>query len=224
MAMQHMGDGESGGVRADADAARARVSPSPRRRTSRPRASQARLQSPALGRQPSWRQYVGFVPTPISRRSQQLQPRIRDAKVSISVCPFCAVGCSQQVFVKDGRIIDIEGNSESPINDGRLCPKGASTYQLIHNPDRPTAVLYRAPGGDRWEERPLAWAMERIAQLVKQTRDADFQMTDADGARVNRLESVAHVGGATLDNEENYLILKLFRNLGIVHITNQARI
>ncbi len=170
------------------------------------------------------RQRVGFAPNPLSRRSQTLQPRIRDAQLSISVCPFCAVGCSQQVFVKDGRIIDIEGNPASPINDGHLCPKGASTYQLIHNPNRPTTVLYRAPRSDRWEERPLAWAMERIAQRVKQTRDADFQMTNADGTRINRLESIAHIGGATLDNEENYLILKLFRNLGIVHITNQARI
>jgi formate dehydrogenase major subunit len=168
--------------------------------------------------------HVGWAPSPLSRRSQQLQPRIRDAQVSISVCPFCAVGCSQQVFVKDGRIIDIEGNPASPINDGHLCPKGASTYQLIHNPNRPTTVLYRAPNSDQWEERPLAWAMERIAQLVKHTRDADFQMTTSDGTRVNRLESIAHIGGATLDNEENYLILKLFRNLGIVHITNQARI
>jgi formate dehydrogenase major subunit len=180
------------------------------------------------GRRPSRRefirQHIGFSPNPLSARSETLQPRIRDAKMSISVCPFCAVGCSQQVFVKDGRIIDIEGNPASPINDGRLCPKGAATYQLIHNPNRPTTVLYRAPKSDHWEERPLAWAMERIAQRVKQTRDADFQMTSADGARVNRLESIAHIGGATLDNEENYLILKLFRNLGIVHITNQARI
>lgn len=168
--------------------------------------------------------YVGFAPNPLSRRSETLAPRTRDAKMSISVCPFCAVGCSQQVFVRDGHIIDIEGNPESPINAGRLCPKGASTYQLINNPDRPTAVLYRAPRSDRWEERPLSWAMERIAQRVKATRDADFEMTSADGVRVNRLESVAHIGGATLDNEENYLILKLFRNLGIVHITNQARI
>jgi formate dehydrogenase major subunit len=170
------------------------------------------------------RQYVGWAPSPASARSENLRPRTRDATVSISVCPFCAVGCSQQVFVKGGRIIDIEGNTESPINDGRLCPKGASTYQLIHNPDRPTHVLYRAPRSDRWEEKPLDWAMERIARLVKQTRDADFQISSPDGTRVNRLESIAHVGGATLDNEENYLILKLFRNLGIVHITNQARI
>ena len=168
--------------------------------------------------------HVGWSPSPVSPRSRQLHPRIADARVSYSVCPFCAVGCSQQVFVKDGRIIDIEGNPNSPINDGRLCPKGASTYQLIHNPDRPTKVLYRAPKSDHWEERPLDWAMERVARLVKQTRDADFQLTNPDGTRINRLESIAHIGGATLDNEENYLLLKLYRNLGIVHITNQARI
>jgi formate dehydrogenase major subunit len=168
--------------------------------------------------------HVGWSPNPTSRRTQTLAPRIRDAAVAISVCPFCAVGCSQQVFVKDGRIIDIEGNPASPINDGRLCPKGASTYQLIHNPDRPTAVLYRAPYSDHWEEKSLDWAMERIVARVKATRDADIQQSNGDGVRVNRLESIAHIGGATLDNEENYLILKLFRNLGIVHITNQARI
>jgi formate dehydrogenase major subunit len=170
------------------------------------------------------RAHVGLTPNPISSSSRSLAPRTRDAQVYISVCPFCAVGCSQQVFVKNGRIIEIEGNPGSPINDGRLCPKGASTYQLIHNSNRQTEVLYRAPRSDHWEPRPLEWAMDRIAKRVKATRDADFQLTGADGARVNRLESIAHIGGATLDNEENYLILKVFRNLGIVHITNQARI
>jgi len=169
-------------------------------------------------------QHIGFVPNPVSRRSRALTPRTRDATMTISICPFCAVGCAQQVFAKDGRIIDIEGDPASPISGGHLCPKGASTYQLLNNPNRQTKVLYRAPKSGRWEERPLDWAMERIAGLVKATRDADFQMANADGVRVNRLESVAHIGGATLDNEENYLILKLFRNLGIVHITNQARI
>ena len=170
------------------------------------------------------RQHIGFVPNPVSRRSQALRPRTDDAEVTVSVCPYCAVGCSQLVYHKDGRILDIEGNPESPISSGHLCPKGAATYQLAVNPHRPTQVLYRAPRSDHWEPRPLDWAMDRIAQLVKATRDADFQMTNADGVRVNRLESIAHVGGATLDNEENYLILKLWRALGIVRITNQARI
>jgi formate dehydrogenase major subunit len=168
--------------------------------------------------------HVGFVPNPLSKRSKELSPRIRDAQVAVSVCPYCGVGCSQLVYHKGGKVIDIEGNPESPISGGHLCPKGASTYQLVNNPSRPTKVLYRAPRSDRWEERPLDWAMDRIAHLVKQTRDANFQMTDENGVRVNRLETIGHIGGATLDNEENYLILKLFRSLGIVHITNQARI
>jgi formate dehydrogenase major subunit len=170
------------------------------------------------------RNHVGFIPNPISKRSESLHSRITGAQRYISVCPFCAVGCSQQVFVRDGRVIDIEGNPDSPISAGHLCPKGASTYQLLNNPNRPTHVLYRAPGAADWEERPLDWAMERIAQRMKEARDADFQMTNERGVRVNRWESVGSIGGATLDNEENYLILKLFRNLGIVHITNQARI
>ncbi len=170
------------------------------------------------------RRYVGFAPVPMSKRSKQLEARTQGADVAISVCPYCAVGCSQLVYHRDGKIIDIEGNPESPISAGHLCPKGASTYQLINNPNRPTKILYRAPRSDHWEERPLDWAMERIAQRVKEARDSDFQMHNTDGVRINRLESVASIGGATLDNEENYLILKLFRNLGIVHLTNQARI
>lgn len=170
------------------------------------------------------RSHVGFVPNPLSKRSQALVSRTREAQVFDSICPYCAVGCSQKVYVKDGRIIDIEGNPESPISAGHLCPKGAATYKLTVNPNRPKQALYRAPGSDHWEGRPLAWAMERIAQLVKATRDRDFQEQNAGGVRINRLETIGHIGGATLDNEENYLILKLFRNLGMVHITNQARI
>jgi formate dehydrogenase major subunit len=170
------------------------------------------------------RSHIGFVPNPISRRSKTLTSRIRDAQVFISVCPFCAVGCSQRVYVQNGAVIDIEGNPESPISAGHLCPKGASTYQLVNNPNRPTKVLYRAPKSTHWEERPLDWAMERIARLVKRDRDADLQEKNRDGMRINRWETIGSIGGATLDNEENYLILKLFRNLGVVHITNQARI
>lgn len=170
------------------------------------------------------RDHVGFAPSPISRRSARLVPRTRDAEVHVSVCPYCAVGCSQRVYVRDGRVIDIEGNPESPISAGHLCPKGAATYQLVNNPYRPTTVLYRAPRSDHWEERPLDWAMERIAGLMKRDRDADLREYNADGVRVNRWDTVASIGGATLDNEENYLILKLLRNLGVVHITNQARI
>jgi formate dehydrogenase major subunit len=170
------------------------------------------------------RGHAGFVPNPLSKRSETLHSRIHDANVSVSVCPYCGVGCSQLVYHKDGKILNIEGNPESPISGGHLCPKGADTYQLVNNPNRPTKVLYRAPRSDHWEERPLSWAMDRIAQLVKQTRDAQYQDVNDQGVRVNRTLGIGHIGGATLDNEENYLILKLFRNLGIVHITNQARI
>jgi formate dehydrogenase major subunit len=169
--------------------------------------------------------HIGLVPNPLSARTRALQPRTRDAQVTVSVCPYCAVGCSQLVYTRDGRILDIEGNDASPINAGTLCPKGAATYGLVYSPLRVTTVKYRAPYSDRWEERPLAWAMERIAQLVKQTRDAHFEERDAQGVPVHRTLAIGHLGGATLDNEENYLIKKLFTaGLGIVAVENQARI
>jgi len=171
------------------------------------------------------RTYVGMVPNPMSSKTRQVRSRLRGADVTVSVCPYCAVGCSQLVYAKDGRIIDIEGNYESPINGGTLCPKGAATYGLVYSPNRITKVKYRAPYSDHWEERPLDWAMERIAQLVKQTRDATYEETDEYGTIVNRTLGIGHLGGATLDNEENYLIKKLFAGgLGIVPIENQARI
>jgi formate dehydrogenase major subunit len=171
-------------------------------------------------------QHIGMVPNPISQRSENLKPRIRDAEKFHSICPYCAVGCSQLVFVKDKKIINIEGNPESPINRGTLCPKGSATYALTVNPQRLTKVKYRAPYSDKWEEKPLEWAMDRIAQLVKKTRDENFIEMSADkpDLPVNRTEAIGHLGGATLDNEENYLILKLFRSLGMVYIENQARI
>jgi formate dehydrogenase major subunit len=134
------------------------------------------------------------------------------------------VGCSQLIFVKYGAILDIEGNPESPINEGTLCPKGANTFQLAINPHRITKALYRAPYSDHWEERPLDWMMERIAQRLKETRDRDF-LESRDGTVLNHLTTVASLGGATMDIEENYLIKKLFNGgLGIVPIENQARI
>ncbi len=169
--------------------------------------------------------YVGLVPNPISERTRQAHARIRGAAASISVCPYCAVGCSQIVYAKDGKIIDIEGNYESPISGGTLCPKGSATFGLMHSPLRETRVKYRAPYSERWEARPLDWAKERIAQRVKQTRDASFETTSADGMTVNRTLAIGHLGGATLDNEENYLIKKLWTGgLGIVAVENQARI
>src|SRR5436309_8853474 len=168
---------------------------------------------------------LGMAPQPMSRESIEKAPRTRGAdKVVASVCPYCAVGCSQLVYVKDRRIIDVEGNPESPINEGTLCPKGASTYRYLVNPNRVTAVRYRAPYSDHWEERPLDWAMDRIADRVKETRDADF-VEERDGTILNHLTTMACLGGATMDNEENYLIKKFFGGgLCVVSIENQARI
>ena len=168
---------------------------------------------------------VGPVPNPVSANTAQVGPRTAGATATTSVCPYCAVGCAQVVYVRDGKIVDIEGNYDSPINGGTLCPKGAATYGLVVNPHRITTVKYRAPFSDRWEERPLDWAMERIAQRVKAARDANFEERVADGTPVMRTFAIGHFGGATLDNEENYLIKKLFTGgLGILGVENQARI
>ncbi len=168
---------------------------------------------------------IGSRRQPFSAESRQKAPRIRDARVVHSVCPYCAVGCGLNVYVKDGQVIDIEGNPDSPINHGTLCPKGAATFQYTVNPSRLTRVLYRAPYSDHWEEKSLDWAMEQIAQRVKQTRDATFVERLPDGREVNHTLAIASLGGATLDVEENYLMKKLFTGaLGIVSIENQARI
>jgi formate dehydrogenase major subunit len=159
--------------------------------------------------------------------------RIAGVKEVPSVCPYCAVGCGQLVGVRDGRIINIEGNPESPINQGTLCPKGAATYQLAVNPLRVTKVWHRAPGATDWDRtKTLDWAMDRIARLVKQTRDDSFQETwstrDAQGRpvtkRVNHTLRIGSLGGATMDNEWNYVQCTLMRSLGGVFIENQARI
>jgi formate dehydrogenase major subunit len=154
------------------------------------------------------------------------RPRLVEAdRVVPSVCPYCAVGCGQLVYVRDEQIIGIEGNPDSPINQGTLCPKGAATHGLVVNPHRVTTVKYRAPYSDRWEDRPLAWAMERIADLVQQTRARSFRATDEAGTPINQCAGIASLGGATLDNEENYLIKKLFTGgLGMVWVENQARV
>jgi len=168
---------------------------------------------------------LGGGPQPVSPATAALRPRVEGAETTVSVCPYCAVGCSQLVFHRDNQVLDIEGNPESPINAGTLCPKGAATFQLHVNPDRLTQVLYRAPFSDHWEPRSLEWAMERTAQLVRETRDANWVDSTADGCPVNHTEAVAQLGGATLDNEENYLIKKLLGGgLGLISIENQARI
>jgi formate dehydrogenase major subunit len=149
---------------------------------------------------------IGTAQQPFSRESRQKAPRIRDARVVHSVRPYCAVGCGLNVYVKDGRVLDIEGNPVSPISHGTLRPKGAATFQYTVNPNHLTRVLYRAPYSDHWEERSLDWAMEQIALRVKETRDATFVERLADGREVNHTLALASLGGATLDVEENYLM------------------
>jgi formate dehydrogenase major subunit len=168
--------------------------------------------------------HVGMLPNPLSKRSKTLQPRIHDAQVFRSVCPYCAVGCGQRVYVKDGKVVDIEGDYDSPISGGCLCPKGSASYQLDINSRRWTTVKYRAPYATDWEDKPLDWAMDRIAQRIYETREATFRETNEDGKPLNHTLAMASLGGATLDNEENYLITKLFHALGMVYIENQARI
>src|SRR5260370_14327812 len=168
---------------------------------------------------------VGSKVQPFSAESVSKAPRIRGAEVVKSVCPYCAVGCGLNVYVKDGKVLDIEGNSDSPINHGTLCPKGSATFQYTVNPSRLTQVLYRAPYSDHWEVQSLDSAMEQIAQRVKKTRDETFVERLPDGREVNHTLGIASLGGATLDVEENYLMKKLFSGgLGIVSIENQARI
>jgi formate dehydrogenase major subunit len=164
-------------------------------------------------------------PQPFSAQTLQKAPRTQGATVTASVCPYCAVGCGQLVYTKGGRVIDIEGNPDSPINEGTLCPKGANTFQLAVNPHRITHVLYRAPYSDRWERRPLEWALDRIAHRVMWARADGYAETGEQGMRINSVRNIGTLGVATLDNEENYLIKKLFGGgLGVVSIENQARI
>jgi formate dehydrogenase major subunit len=150
--------------------------------------------------------------------------RIRDAKTTPSVCPYCSVGCATLVHTVEGRIVNIEGDPRSPHNEGCLCPKGAAIFQLHINPNRPTQVLHRAPGAADWEVWDLDRAMTRVAELVKKTRDETFKETLADGKLVNMTTSIFSLGGATLEIEFNHLHQKLMRGLGIVGIENQARI
>ena len=169
---------------------------------------------------------------------QQARAEVRRLKIEggrevPSICPYCAVGCGQIVTAQENRIVNIEGDPESPISRGTLCPKGAATYQLAVNPHRVTSVWYRAPGATEWDKsKTLDWAMDRIAQRVKETRDATFQKTwkgaDEEGnpvdKRVNHTLAIASLGGATMDNEWNYVQCKLMRSLGVVFLENQARI
>jgi formate dehydrogenase major subunit len=161
----------------------------------------------------------------VSPRTHNLTSRTRSAdRIVKSICPYCAVGCGQDVFVRNGKILNIEGDSDSPISRGCLCPKGAATYQLVTGTHRVHHVLHRRPHSAEWETIPLDRAMEMVAARVRDTRDATWEDRSPDGQPLRRTMAIAHLGGATLDNEENYVIKKLFTALGIVQIENQARI
>jgi formate dehydrogenase major subunit len=160
-----------------------------------------------------------------SPRSAALRPRTETAdEVVKSICPYCAVGCGQRVYVEDGRVTQIEGDPDSPISRGRLCPKGAASKQLHQSPEREYRVKYRPPYATEWQQLELDEAMEMIADRVIEARRAGWQQENDEGARLNRTLGFAHLGGATLDNEENYLIKKFFSAMGAVQIENQARI
>ncbi len=150
--------------------------------------------------------------------------RITSAKAFPSVCPYCAVGCGTLVHVSDGKIINIEGNPDSPVNRGNLCPKGAASFQLHVNPNRLTKVLHRAPGAREWEVWDLDRAMDRVAELVRKDRDETFVERLPNGKLVNHSLGIFSLGGATMDNEWNHMQQKLLRGLGVIAIENQARI
>jgi formate dehydrogenase major subunit len=165
---------------------------------------------------------LGIDLAPTKARASAL--RIRDAKAFPSVCPYCAVGCGTIVHTVDGKVVNVEGDVRSPINQGTLCPKGAAIYQLHINPNRVTKVLHRAPGATTWEQWDLERAMDRVAELVKKTRDENFVEKTSNGRTLNHTLSIFSLGGATMDNEWNHVQQKLLRGLGIVAIENQARI
>jgi formate dehydrogenase major subunit len=179
---------------------------------------------------PVYRQLSGTDPLGLgsavkSPRSEALTPRTETADtVARSVCPYCAVGCGQKVFVQDGQVTQIEGDPDSPISRGRLCPKGSASKSLVTSPDRLRTVRYRRPYGTDWEDLDLHTALDMIADRVIAARAAHWEDRDDEGRPLRRTLGIASLGGATLDNEENYLIKKLFTALGAVQIENQARI
>jgi formate dehydrogenase major subunit len=159
-----------------------------------------------------------------SRRTRSLRPKNHNAQVARSVCPYCGVGCGQLVYHSDGKLISIEGDPQSPVSRGRLCPKGSASYELLTHPNRVTKVRYRRPGSKSWEDLDLETAMDMIADRVWEARERTF-VEQRDGRTLMQTTAIGHIGGATLDDEENYLIKKLFTaGLGMVCLTNQARI
>jgi formate dehydrogenase major subunit len=179
---------------------------------------------------PVYRQLTGSDPlgrgvAAKSATTEALAPRTRTAdKIVQSVCPYCAVGCGQSVFVKDDQVIAIEGDTNSPVSRGRLCPKGSASLQLTTGQNRERFVLYRKPHGSDWERLDLDTAMDMIADRVIKSRRDGWQWQDGNGSRLRRTLGLAGLGGATLDNEEAYLIKKLFTAMGAIQIENQARI
>jgi formate dehydrogenase major subunit len=176
-----------------------------------------------------WRQLrgdrLGLARAARSKRSEGLTARTATAdRVVRSICPYCAVGCGQKVYVKDERVVQIEGDPDSPVSRGRLCPKGSASEQLVNHAGRELRVKYRRPYGAEWEELELETAMDMIAERVIDARERHWQERDERGWKVDRTLGFAHLGGATLDNEENYLIKKLWTAMGAIQIENQARI
>jgi len=164
---------------------------------------------------------LGVDLAPLAAQAQIL--RTREAKEVPTVCMYCAVGCGQLAAVENGRIINIEGDPDNPINQGALCCKGNADIQIVYNERRPMRAWYRRPNGEAWEQRPVEWVMERIAQRIKDTRDGTF-VEVADGVTVNRCEGIGVLGSAIINNEECYLISKFARSLGVVYLEHQARI
>ena len=183
---------------------------------------------------------LGPLAAPASADAQERELKIKGAKETKTVCPYCSVGCGIVVHTKDGKLVNTEGDPDHPINEGTLCPKGASIMQLVHNDTRVLKPLYRAPGADSFKEVEWDWALDQIAKKVKDTRDRTFKLTSKakvkekqpDGTEkevekeftVNRTDAIAHVGSAALDNEECYLLQKMMRSFGLVYIEHQARI
>jgi formate dehydrogenase major subunit len=171
------------------------------------------------------REPLGLGAAAQSKRSETLKARTHEAdRVVQSICPYCAVGCGQKVYVKDEKVVQIEGDPDSPISRGRLCPKGAGSLGYVNSPLRETKVKYRRPHGTEWEELDLDTAMEMIAERIVKTREETWEATNDKGQILNRTLGMAILGGATLDTEENYLLKKSFTAMGAVSIENQARI
>lgn len=167
----------------------------------------------------------GTGPESMSARTRGLAARTAHSGVARSVCPYCGVGCGQRIYHEDGKLVAIDGDPEGPINQGTLCPKGAASHQLLTHERRLRKVLHREPGGTAWREMDLDEAMDRVADLAWQSRKNSWRESDEKGRHIGHTDGIAHLGGATLDNEENYLIKKLFTaGMGMVAVSNQARI